>query len=405
MAGEQLWFGVAFDLGERADDTASRGHAAARSARGDAMQAAELKDRFLASVSHELRAPIAALLLWERLLRDGELSPDEKVRALDAIHNSAMAQSRLVDDLIDVARISTGKLEVRLEPIWIEKILDDALQEVTPAVAAKQHELVVDVATDLGSVDGDAVRLVQVLVNLLTNAVNFTPAHGRVALSARREAAELVIEVADNGCGIEREYLPRVFDLFSQFDGGSTREQRGLGLGLAIARELVELHGGTIAAFSEGIGTGARFAIRLPAGRARVATPIPEVPSIRPLDGITVLVVDDDARVLEALELLLTRAGANVTGTRSVDDAWSALERSTYDVVVSDLAMPLADGYQLVQRMRSDPALARVPAIALTAHATSGDIERARTEGFDLHLAKPVRLDQLVAGISTLARR
>ncbi len=405
MAGDR-WFGIAFDLGERrSDDTPNRGVSTDRSGRADALQANELKDRFLAAVSHELRAPIAAVLLWERLLRERDLGPDETKRALDAIHESAMAQSRLVDDLIDVARITTGKIAVRLEPIRIVKIIDRALEEIRPVVAAKQHELVVDIAPDLGSVEADATRLVQVVVNLLSNAIKFTPVGGRIALTARRAGNELTIEVEDNGCGIDSKFLPRVFDLFSQFDIGTTRGEAGLGLGLAIASELVDLHGGTLAAFSDGIGKGARFVMRLPATQHRASTPIPERDPVRPLDRVSVLVVDDDTRVLEALELLLSRAGAAVTCVSSVDEAWTALHKSVPDVVVSDLAMPLADGYQLVRRIREDPELAHVPAVALTAYAAVADIERARMEGFNLHLSKPVRLDQLVAGIASLAGR
>ena len=405
LANDQRWFGIASDLGERHrdDDTATRAWARERSARADAEQANRLKDRFFAAVSHELRAPIAALLLWERLLREQDLGGDERKRALDAIHDSALSQARLVDDLIDVARVTAGKLAVRLEPVELGDVLERAIQESRPAAAEKRQELDVVIAPTLGRVNGDATRLVQIVVNLLENAIKFTPRGGRVSLAARCENDVTIVDVVDSGRGIAKESLPHVFDMFRQIEGEASEDKPGLGLGLAIASELVTLHGGTLEARSGGLGTGATFSMRLPATHQAVATL--SRPTAPTLAGISLLVVDDDPRVLAALEILLGRAGADVRCADSVVNAWSALARSVPDVVISDLAMPVLDGFELVRRMRRELPFAAVPVIALTAHAALALAERVRAEGFAMHIAKPVDLDVLVAAIASVAGR
>lgn len=405
LGAAHTWFGVAVDLGEPRPHAGAVASAWARerSARADAEQANQLKDRFFAAVSHELRAPIAALLLWERMLRGSELDAASTRRALDAIHHSALAQARLVDDLLDVARASAGKLAVHLAPVGLAAILERAIEEKRPAIADKQLALDVEIANDIGNVEGDEARLLQVVGNLLDNAIKFTPVHGRIGLSARRANGDVVVEVTDTGRGIQPALLEHVFDVFSQIEEDSDHTA-GLGLGLAIARELVALHGGTLEAHSAGIGEGTRFALRLPITERR------DVPPVRrsnadALRGVSLLVVDDDQRVLGALEILLARAGATVRCAASVADAWDLLGTDVPDVVLSDIAMPSASGYELVHRMRADSTLARVPAIALTAHAASNDARRSLAEGFDAHVSKPVDLESLVAMIARLARR
>ena len=403
LGSEHTWFGIAVDLGEphqHAGEVVSA-WARERSARADAEQASQLKDRFFAAVSHELRAPIAALLLWERMLRGSELDAANTTRALDAIHHSALAQARLVDDLLDVARASAGKLAVRLAPVDLAAILERAIEEKRPAIAEKQLVLDVEIANDTGNVEGDEARLLQVVGNLLDNAIKFTPARGRIGLSARRANGDVIVEVTDNGRGIEPALLERVFDVFSQLEEDSDHAA-GLGLGLAIARELVALHGGTLEAHSAGIGEGTRFALRLPMTKRDVAPA--RRSNAEALRGVSLLVVDDDQRVLGALEILLARAGATVRCATSVADAWDMLATDAPDVVLSDIAMPVASGYELVHRMRADATFARVPAIALTAHAAGNDARRSLAEGFDAHVSKPVDLESLVATIARLAR-
>jgi two-component system, chemotaxis family, CheB/CheR fusion protein len=260
----------------------------------------------------------------------------------------------------------------------------------------------VQIANDIGNVEGDEARLLQVVGNLLDNAIKFTPEHGRIGLSACRTNGEITVEVADNGRGIRPALLEHVFDVFSQIEDDSDHTA-GLGLGLAIARELVALHGGTLEAHSAGIGEGTRLTLRLPMTK-RLDVPPARRPNAEALRGVSLIVVDDDQRVLGALEILLARAGATVRCATSVADAWDMLRTDVPDVVVSDIAMPIASGYELVHRMRADAALARVPAIALTAHAAIHDARRSIAEGFNAHVSKPLELESLVATIARLAR-
>ena len=384
VVAAERWFGVAREL-----------------ATPIATRAPHVSDHFLAAVSHELRAPIAAVLLWERLLREHDLGDDDRIRALDAIRHSAATQARLVDDLIDVARATAGKLDVRLTPVELAPILEHAVDAVRPLAAAKQLALDVDVASALGCVEGDAARLSQIVENVLVNAIKFTPERGRVALAAFPVDGSIAIEVVDNGRGIAPELLPHVFEAFRQLDDPDGPPD-GLGLGLAIASELVALHHGSIEADSEGRGRGARFRILIPATE-KMAPQAMRAGQPRALVGVKILVVDDDPRVLAALELLLERAGGQVTSARSVDAAWEAIEREPPDLVVSDLAMPIADGYELVRRLRSAHSQARfVPAIALTARAGTNEAERALAAGFDGYLAKPIEIDVLIASIVRL---
>ncbi|MDQ3364104.1 MAG: ATP-binding protein [Myxococcota bacterium] len=368
----------------------------------EAERANRLKDRFLAAVSHELRAPIATLLLWERILRDPSSDDEQRARALEAIHQSAVTQSRLVADLLDVSRAISGKLHVNNRVVDIDRVIRGAVDRGGPAAVARQLELVTELVPSLGSVLGDQSRLEQILDNLISNAIKFTPSGGRVIVSGRREQAHVVVDVLDTGRGIARDQLTSVFEPFSQL--GEDHGEGGLGLGLTIVRELTGLQGGTITADSEGPGKGARFTLRIPqAPRSRELTPETKTARRKTLRGVKILVVDDDQHVLDALRLLLARAGASVTCETSAAAAFATLHREHPDVLLSDIAMPIEDGHSLVRRLRRSGS--DVPAIALTAHAAVADRDHALAAGFDLHVAKPVDLERLVASILHLIER
>ncbi len=362
----------------------------------EAERANRLKDRFLAAVSHELRAPIATLLLWERILRDPASDDEQRARALDAIHQSAVTQSRLVADLLDVSRAISGKLHVNNRVVDIERVICGAVDRSSPAAIARQHELVTELVPSLGSVIGDQSRLDQILDNLISNAIKFTPPGGRVTVSGRREQAHVVIDVLDTGRGIARDQLTSVFEPFSQL--GEDRGEGGLGLGLTIVRELTGLQGGSITADSDGPGKGARFTLRVPqAPRSRELTPETKTSRRKTLRGIKILIVDDDQHVLDALRVLLARAGASVTCETTAAAAFTTLHREHPDVLLSDVAMPIEDGHSLVRRVRRSGSDVR--AIALTAHAAVADRDHALAAGFDLHVAKPVDFERLIASI------
>ena len=359
--------------------------------------------RLLAAISHELRAPITTLLLWERLLRDDSLDHAGRERALDAIHHSAVLQQRLVGDLLDVSRAISGKLHVDLRSISLDGVLSEVLEAARVRCEAKDQQLVARVSADLGPILGDVGRLEQVFENLLTNASKFTPGGGTIVVTARRDADSVVVEITDSGCGIAPELLARVFEPFSQGDQPLSRSEGGLGLGLAIAREIVGLHRGRLTAHSEGIGHGARFTAWFPLATEHA---IAASSKHGALADVRVLLVDDDARVLNALQLLLERAGASVKCAASAAAAWTALQRELPDIVLSDIAMPGEDGYELVRRIRSAPGdLGQLPAVALTAHAATSDRERALSAGFDLHVPKPINVDKLVASVARLVAR
>jgi CheY-like chemotaxis protein/nitrogen-specific signal transduction histidine kinase len=372
-----------------------------RELRVEAERLNQLKDRFLAAVSHELRAPLTTLLLWECVLREQSSTPELRAQALEAIHHSALAQSRLVGDLLDVSRAISGKLYVDLRRCDIAALLADAVADVRLAAESKAIGLSYQTDAHFVEVDGDAGRLRQVFDNLLSNAIKFTPAGGRVEVSLRLAEASLEISIADTGMGISPELLPRLFQPFSQADDPLTRATGGLGLGLTIARELVTLHRGTLVANSPGIGRGAVFALTLPTTRARRHATTPPV-GIRTamLTGVRLLVIDDDPRVRQALALLLARAGATITLAEDTVAARRQLASIPPDVIICDIAMPHEDGYSLMRELRA--AGCTLPAIALTAHASSRDAEAARVAGFDVHIAKPVNFEKLVRTIYDL---
>ena len=356
-----------------------------------------VEEKFLAAVSHELRAPLTTMMLWISVLRDGTPDPELQRHALDAIHQSAQQQSRLVGDLVDIARAGTGKLSIELRLLDMRRLIEEALDAIGPSFTAKRISIETRFNAATHAIEGDAARMRQVIDNLLSNALKFTSAGGKVVVSTSSAASTLVIEVCDTGRGIAKEFLPRLFVPFAQQEAMLAREEGGLGLGLAITREIVALHRGTLEASSEGTGKGATFTIKLTAAnRARAQTP-PPFHATGSLAGVRLLVVDDDHRVRSALGVLLTRAGAAVRTAGSAAEATTLLARDGFDAMVCDIAMPGRDGNELMRELRSGGS--RTPAIALTAHVTPTDVQNVRDAGFDMHLAKPVDIERLIAGI------
>ncbi|HEX8072565.1 MAG TPA: PAS domain S-box protein [Pyrinomonadaceae bacterium] len=381
-----------------------------QTARREAETANRLKDEFLANVSHELRTPLTAILGWARLLQTSGLTGESAARAVQAIERNARAQTQLIDDLLDVSRIVSGKLRLHVQTLQLAPVIAAALDTVRPAAEAKGIELFAAVEPDVPSVFGDADRLQQVVWNLLANAVKFTPRGGAVRVALARRGALAELTVSDTGQGIAPEFLPYVFERFRQGDAAPARAHAGLGLGLAIVRHLVELHGGVVAAASAGEGRGATFTIQLPAGpdvdeSAARAVARAAAPATATLQGRHVLVVDDDADACELLRLTLTKSGARVTIAHTAADALAALAREAPDLLVSDIGLPETDGYALIRAVRAraaQPGGARLPAVALTAYARPEDRAHALAAGFHAHIPKPVEPTALVAILADL---
>jgi signal transduction histidine kinase/ActR/RegA family two-component response regulator len=374
-----------------------------------------LKDEFLATLSHELRTPLNAVLGWTRVLRAAQVEPATAQRALESIERNARAQARLVEDLLEISRIVTGKLRLQMRPTDLAAIVDAAAEIVQPAATAKRLRLVVDIAVRPALTAGDPDRLQQVVWNLLSNAVKFTPAEGEVRVRLTREAGYR-ITVQDSGLGIDPRFIPHVFEAFRQADGSASREHGGLGLGLAIARQLVELHGGTIEAHSKGRDTGATFEVFLPSVVAPAIEPaIREPAAALPaeaadpalLRNVRVLVVDDeeDARVL--MQTTLSQYGAAVMTASNVPEALAAFDAAPPHVVVSDIGMPNEDGYSLIRQLRARTGHngGRVPAIAVTAYASSGDQSASEAAGYQAHVAKPFEPADVARLVARLASR
>jgi signal transduction histidine kinase/CheY-like chemotaxis protein len=383
-----------------------------RAARDEAERLSALKDEFLATLSHELRTPLNAILGWSSMLQRGGKDPETLKRGLDTIERNARAQGQLIDDLLDMSRIISGNLRLDVQLLEPDKVIEAALGTVHPAAVAKRIDLRVDVARGLGVVLGDPGRLQQVMWNLLSNAVKFTPAGGMVQVMLGRDEQDVVIRVADSGIGIAPDFLPYVFDRFRQQDASITRKHGGLGLGLSIARQLVELHGGTIGVSSAGNHAGTTFTVRLPLAEPQVRTPQPE-PVIAgqaagqsagegELAGVKVLLVDDADDTLDVLQQILQHSGATTMAASNAGTALALLEREQPDVIVSDIGMPDIDGFELMRRIRRRAAGAggAIPAIALTAFTRQDDRGKAIQAGFDDYLAKPVEPGSLVARIA-----
>jgi signal transduction histidine kinase/ActR/RegA family two-component response regulator len=368
------------------------------------------KDQFLSVFSHELRSPLNAILGWNRILALKRADDPEVAAITTRIEHSARAQLKMVNDLLDLARIETGKLRVEPRPMQLAKVVSAALELARPLAAAKSISLQTELDPGAGQLRGDPDRLQQVVSNLLSNAVKFSATGGRITVGLRNTGGFAELAIEDSGQGIAPELLPHVFDRFRQGDSSSTRHAGGLGLGLALVREIVALHGGTVCAHSAGVGQGARFVVRLPVRGSWKSNGAPEsaglpTPSAN-LDGLSILVVDDepDARTVVAETLKLE--GARVTIT---DSALSALEKlqepgAHYDIIVTDIGMPEEDGYSLIRRLRALKSGRRMLAIAVTGYASSADIEAAMTAGFDLHVSKPLDFNTFVPLLRRLAR-
>ncbi len=372
-----------------------------RAARADAAQAHRLKDRFLTAVTHELRAPLTTMLLWEKVLRDDTADGALRAQALDAIHQSALAQSRLLGDLLDVSRAISGKLRVALRPVDLERLLRAALEAIAPAARAKQIVLDRRGERIAAEVQADGDRLRQVLDSLLDNAVKFTESGGRITVAVAQRDRMVSIDVEDTGRGISPERLPDLFEPFHQLDDASARVDGGFGLGLAIAKHLIALHHGELTAASEGPGRGATFTLTLPIADQRRATQAPRGAHGPELAHVRVLVIDDDPRVRRALALLLGRAGAVVDTVESAEAARAQIALRPPAVIVCDVTLHAEDGNSFIQRLRASGQT--IPAIALTAYAMESDVQRALDAGFDVHLAKPVDFDRLAEHIEELA--
>jgi signal transduction histidine kinase/CheY-like chemotaxis protein len=387
---------------------------------GAAAEAANrVKDAFLATLSHELRTPLTAIVGWANLLKLGRFDADETTRALDTILRNATAQNQIIDDLLDVSRIITGKIQLDLRVVEVGVLVKGAVETVTPAANAKgiRLQLLQDPAGSC--VVGDPDRLQQVFWNLLFNAVKFTPKNGRIRVSVQSIGSSVEIAFNDTGLGIAPEFLPHIFERFTQSDSTSTRTARGLGLGLSIARQLAELHGGTIRAESDGLGLGSTFTASFPrspvtvtvaATKGRVYSRADETVGLERaprLDGLQVLVVEDDEDARTMIETVLTGQGASVRAVSNAGAALDALSVERVDVLVSDIEMPGTDGYQMIRALRLRPSKlgGTVPALALSAYARTEDRLRALREGFQLHLAKPVQPVELVTVVASLAAR
>ncbi len=385
----------------------------------ESQNANRLKDEFLATLSHELRTPLNAVLGWTQLLLTRQLDEADAERALMTIRRNAEAQARLIADILDVSRIITGKLRLDVKPVDLSAIIDAALESVKPAAEARQIDLAANRPTSHFTMLGDPDRLQQVIWNLLSNAVKFTPPGGRVSLNVRASGESVEISVKDTGLGIRPEFLPSLFERFRQADASTTRVHGGLGLGLAIVRHLVELHGGTVRGESEGEGHGANFVMVLPLhlpptwrpgqGTSAVLAAARTAAAARQLtlDAVAVLVVDDDRDSRQLSRAVLERAGARVEDVPSVDDAMAALDRQWPDVLIADIGMPGRDGYDLIRRIRGLEADRgrHLPVAALTAYAAHSDRQRVLTAGFDAYLSKPVEPEELTKAVARLAGR
>jgi PAS domain S-box-containing protein len=385
----------------------------AERARLEAEGANQAKDEFLAVLSHELRTPLTSMLGWLRLLRTGQLEPDKIAQALEVVERNTRTQAQLINDLLDVSRIITGKLDLDLYPVELAPIVDEVVQSSRRAAEAKGVSLELTVSAAPGPVLGDPLRLGQIIGNLIANAVKFTSAGGRVVVSVAREHEDAVIAVRDSGIGIEPELLGHIFDRFRQVDSTITRRHGGLGLGLAIARHLAELHGGTVDAASEGLGRGSTFTLRLPlAASPAPADALPPAPAAAGaaavLSGVRVLLVEDHRDTAELLRTVLGSHGAGVHVAASLSEALAVLGAGEFDVLVSDIAMPDGTGYELVQRASErarHAGRAPLPAVAVTAFAGSEDRERALAAGFVEYAAKPIEPKMLVEAVARATHR
>ena len=382
-----------------------------RAARADAEKANRLKDEFLATLSHELRTPLNAVIGWSRILKSGRLDNESSGHAIEVIERNAWAQKQIIEDILDVSRVITGKLQLHLGPVDLISVVEAALDAVKPALEVKDIRIDRQFQGGLKVIAGDVDRLQQVVWNLLSNASKFTPVGGTVGVRISQDETYAQIQVRDTGPGIAPEFLPHVFERFRQADGSTTRTHGGLGLGLAIVRHLVELHGGIIAAENENGGSGAVFTVRLPLPSSELSlASIPVTPRVDQdvtdidLQDIRILVVEDELDALDLLTIDLTAHGAKVCGAASAVEALELLRIEDFDLMISDIGMADIDGYDLIKQVRSRESEhgGHIPAIALTAYARTQDRIRALSAGYNTHVAKPVEIKELVTVVKCL---
>jgi PAS domain S-box-containing protein len=386
-----------------------------RAARSEAERLGRMKDEFLATLSHELRTPLNAILGWATLLRRVKVGSDDYVKGLETIERNARVQTQIIADLLDMSRIISGKVQLDVQPVDLHDIISAAVDAVRPSVDAKRLRLRATLDAKVGRIRGDAGRLQQVFWNLLTNAVKFTPADGRIDIVLERVNSHVEISIEDSGIGIKPEFLAFVFDRFRQADASITRRHGGLGLGLSIVKHLAELHGGTVRVKSPGEGQGTTFIVALPISVARSDdSGRHERPNFAEVDlfsvglpslaGLTVLVVDDEPDARTLVSRIVEERGARAVTAQSGEEAFRLLNTEPIDILVTDIGMPDYDGYKFIQQIRvSEPKRVRnIPAIALTAYARAEDRQRALLAGYQMHLAKPVEPRELIAGIASL---
>jgi signal transduction histidine kinase len=387
---------------------------AEREAHADAEAANRAKDEFLATLSHELRTPLSAILGWTYVLQQRRADLGDLARGVDTIERNARAQARLIEDLLDMSRIVAGKISLELQATVPAALVDQVIASVLPSIQAKNIVIERSLSAAMVPIMADPQRLQQVLWNLLTNAVKFTGEGGRITVEAAIDDDRIVLDITDSGVGIAPNFLPQVFERFRQADGSTTRSHGGLGLGLAIVKKLVELHGGSVSASSAGLGAGSTFTVRLPIMQdqplAGTADPVETGEAHAPPGGgtssiqdVKVLLVEDDPDGREMVSHLLTEHGGQVSAVGSAEAALEALAEGTFDVVVSDIAMPDVDGYELLERIRAGGNL--IPAIALTAFARPEDRDKALGAGYAAHLSKPVEPPALIAALAQISRR
>jgi signal transduction histidine kinase/ActR/RegA family two-component response regulator len=415
--------GVTVDISDRKAGDAQREQLlqAERAARADAERLSRLKDEFLSTLSHELRTPLNAILGWSQLLSSTQVSPDELAEGLATIERNARIQTQLIDDLLDMSRILSGRIRLDVQHVDLAEVIRASVSTVQPAADAKQVRVQTILDPHAGPVSGDPARLQQVLWNLLSNSIKFTPRGGRIRIVLERVNSHLEIAVNDNGQGISPEFLPHVFERFRQGDASTTRLYGGLGIGLSLVKHLVELHGGHVRAKSPGENQGATFIVSLPLAVVHDSLPSDRqhprsqlsqardaaqtaVPS---LEGVRVLVVDDEPDALDLLKRVLEHRQAQVVVAAHAREALQILSAQRFDVIVSDIGMPEMDGYELIRRIRELPPEqgGKTPAIALTAFARSEDRRRTMLSGFQIHISKPVEPPELIATVANLAGR
>lgn len=384
------------------------------------IEASRLKDEFLATVSHELRTPLNSILGWVQLFRTGRLDETGRGHALETIEQSAKTQARLIEDLLDVSRIVSGKLRLEVRSVQLADVIQAAVETIRPAAEAKNITLDLQLESTGIAVVGDPNRLQQVIWNLLSNAIKFTPNSGQVTVTLRRQGSLQQVVVSDNGIGIAPEFLPHIFDAFRQADSSSTRSHKGLGLGLSIVRRLIELHGGTVRAESSGAGCGTSIEILLPVTSTPKSAPVLTTIDTdrttvtdqtvldpgRPASRLHVVLVDDDPAARELVWTVLTQHGIHVEAVASAAEGLEAVARVLPDVIISDIEMPDADGYMFMRdlRVREPERGGRTPAIALTAYTRPEDRSRSLAAGFQMHLGKPIEAEELVSAITALAK-